>query len=402
MNSREKVKKLFNRETTDGIAIDFGGMSSSGISAVAYAKLVEALGLPRRMIKINDIFQQTAQPDLDVIEALGGDFVQALPMRLRFGISSKQWKEWTMTDGTPCLVPSEFNPVTDEKGNKIIIAYGVPYACMPDRGFYYDQTAHLLEDAEEISDLDGFPFPVMEEDEIEFIKIEVEELYENTDKAIVFRLGGSIFEQGQRDFNYENFYCNLLINKELMHMYFRRLTNAYLANLKRLLPVIGDKIQVVQFFDDLGAQTGLQISVNTYREMIMPYHKEMYAYIHKTCPEVKVLLHCCGGIFDLIPSLTEAGVDLLNPVQVSAAGMEPQKLKNAYGDKMIFWGGGADMQDFVQKTDDLDEIRKHVDGLIQTFSQGGGFVFTQIHNIQYDVPPEKVIAIYETAKKYKR
>ena len=115
-----------------------------------------------------------------------------------------------------------------------------------------------------------------------------------------------------------------------------------------------------------------------------------------------MLLHCCGGIFDLIPSLTEAGVDLLNPVQVSAAGMEPQKLKNAYGDKMIFWGGGADMQDFVQKTDDLDEIRKHVDGLIQTFSQGGGFVFTQIHNIQYDVPPEKVIAIYETAKKYKR
>ena len=185
-------------------------------------------------------------------------------------------------------------------------------------------------------------------------------------------------------------------------MYFRRLTNAYLANLKRLLPVIGDKIQAVQFFDDLGAQTGLQISINTYREMIMPYHKEMYAYIHKTCPGVKVLLHCCGGIFDLIPSLTEAGVDLLNPVQVSAAGMEPQKLKNAYGDKMIFWGGGADMQDFVQKTDDLDEIRKHVDGLIQTFSQGGGFVFTQIHNIQYDVPPEKVIAIYETAKKYKR
>ena len=401
MNSREKVKKLLNREITDGIAIDFGGMSSSGISAVAYAKLVKALGLPERMIKINDIFQQTAQPDLDVIEALGGDFVQALPMRLRFGISSKSWKESVMTDGTPCLVPSELNPVTDEKGNKYIYVNGIPYACMPAHGFYYDQTAHLLEDAEEVSDLEGYPPPLMEEDEIEFIKEEIEELYCNTDKSIVFRLGGSVFEQGQRDFNYENFYCNLIVNKEVMHAYFRKLTDSYLQNLKNLLPLVGDKIQAVQFFDDLGAQSGLQISVDTYREMIMPYHKEMSSYIHDTCPEVKVLLHCCGGIFDLIPSLIEAGVDLLNPVQVSAVGMDPDRLKEAYGDRIIFWGGGADMQDFVQKTEDLEAVREHVDGLIKAFSKNGGFIFTQIHNIQYDVPPEKIIAIYETAKKYK-
>ena len=138
-----------------------------------------------------------------------------------------------------------------------------------------------------------------------------------------------------------------------------------------------------------------------YREMIMPYHKEMYSYIHDTCPEVKVLLHCCGGIFDLIPSLIEAGVDLLNPVQVSAVGMDPDRLKEAYGDRIIFWGGGADMQNFVQKTEDLEAVREHVDGLIKAFSKNGGFIFTQIHNIQYDVPPEKIIAIYETAKKYK-
>lgn len=401
MNSRERVRKLFNRELTDGMAIDFGGMSSSGISAVAYAKLVKALGLPERKIKINDIFQQTAQPDLDVIEALGGDFVQALPMRLRFGISSKEWKESTMTDGTPCLVPSELNPVVDEKGDKYIYVNGVPYACMPAHGFYYDQTAHPLEEAEEPEDLDSYPLPLMEEDELEFIKAEIRDLYDNTDKAIVFRLGGSVFEQGQRDFNYEEFYCNLVVNKELMHAYFRKLTDAYMQNLKNLLPYVGDSIQAVQFFDDLGAQNGLQISVDTYREMIMPYHKEMYAYIHQTCPGVKVLLHCCGGIFDLIPSLLEAGVDLLNPVQVSASGMDPQRLKEAYGDRIIFWGGGADMQGFVQETEDPDAVRAHVESLVKIFSKGGGFVFTQIHNIQYDVPPEKVIAIYETAKKYK-
>lgn len=402
MNSREKVKRLFNREPVDGIVIDFGGMSSSGISALAYVKLVEALGLPKRPVKINDIFQQTAQPDLDVIEALGGDFVQALPMRLRFGISSEKWKESVLSDHTPCLVPFEMNPVTDEKGDKYLYVDGVPFACMPKNGLYYDQIAHPLEHSEEIEELEGWPAPVMKEDEIRFIIREVDELYKNTDKAIVFRLGGSIFEQGQRDFNYEDFYCNLVINKELMHAYFRKLTDAYLYNLKRLLPFIGGQIQAVQFFDDLGAQNGLQISIETYREMIFPYHKEMYSFIHETCPEVKVLLHCCGGIFDLIPSLLEAGVDLLNPVQISASGMDPKRLKEAYGKKLIFWGGGADMQEFVQKTEDLDAIREHVDRLVQTFSENGGYVFTQIHNIQYDVPPEKILAIYETAKKYKR
>lgn len=402
MTSREKVKRLLQREPIDGIVIDFGGMSSDGISAIAYAKLVKALGLPERPVKVYDIFQQVAAPDPDVIEAMGGDFVQAFRMRLRFGISCKEWKEDVLSDGTACLVPYELKPEKRPDGSKVICVDGVPFAQMPKNGFYYDQIAHPLEECEDEEDLENYIPYRMTQDEIDYIVDEVEQLYEQTDKAIVFGFGGSIFEQAQRDFNFEAFYCNIVSEKDLMHAYFRKMTDAYMYNLKQLLPRIGDKIQVIQFFDDLGTQTSLQISRELYREMIMPYQKEMYDYVHYSCPEVKILLHSCGAIFDVIPDLIEAGVDMLNPVQISAVGMEPQRLKDTYGDRLFFWGGGADLQHFVEKTDDLNAIREHVEGLIQIFAENGGFVFSQVHNFQYDINIDKVLAIYDVAKKYKK
>jgi uroporphyrinogen decarboxylase len=135
--------------------------------------------------------------------------------------------------------------------------------------------------------------------------------------------------------------------------------------------------------------------------MIWPYQKEMYDFVHRSCPQVKVLLHSCGAIFDLIPDLIEAGVDMLNPVQISAKGMEPQRLKDAYGNSIFFWGGGADIQNFVEHTDNLEEIQDHVERLVKIFSANGGFVFSQVHNFQHDVDIGKVLAIYEIAKRYK-
>lgn len=401
MTSREKVQKLLNREPVDGIVIDFGGMSSTGISAIAYNNLVKALGLPERPARVYDIFQQVAAPDIDVIERMGGDFVQAYRMRLRFGISCKEWKPDVLADGSACLVPSETNPVVDERGNKIIMVDGVPFAKMPAGGVYYDQIAHPLESVEEVEDLDDYHPAVMQDDEVDYIIREVNDLYENTDKSILFGFGGSVFEQGQRDFGFENFYCSLLVNKEMLHRYMELTTDAYIASLAKLLPHIQDKVDVIQFFDDLGTQQALQISPATYREMIKPYHAKLFGYIHRNFPRLKVLLHSCGAISELIPDMVESGVDLLNPVQISAKGMDPQKLKDTYGNQIIFWGGCADMQGFVQNTEDLQAIREHVDKLIKIFSPGGGLVFSQIHNFQFDLPPEKILAIFDTAKKYK-
>ena len=137
-----------------------------------------------------------------------------------------------------------------------------------------------------------------------------------------------------------------------------------------------------------------------YRDMVKPYHRQQCRFIHEHYPNIKVLMHCCGAIFDLIPDYIEIGVDLLNPVQISAAGMDPQRLKDTYGDRIMFWGGGADTQSFSRfKT--VDDVRRHVDGLVKVFSRGGGYVFSQVHNFQANVEPEKILAVYETARAYK-
>lgn len=401
MTSREKVKRLLLGEKTEGLVIDFGGMPSDGINAIAYGRLVKALGLPERPVKVYDIFQQIAAPDPDVIDAMGGDFIQAYRMRLRFGISCKEWKEGRLADGTVCLVPGELEPEKEPDGSLLIRVDGKPFARMPKNGFYYDQIAHPLEDCMDEEDLEAYIPYRMPQDEVDYITEEVNHLYTRTDKAIVFGFGGSVFEQAQRDFNFETFYCNMMTEKELMHAYFRKTTDVYLYNLRQLLPRIGEQIQVIQFFDDLGTQNSLQISRELYREMIWPYQKEMYDYVHRTCPHVKILLHSCGAIFDVIPDLIEAGVDMLNPVQISAAGMDPRRLKDTYGKQIIFWGGGADIQNFVQKTDDLEQIKRHVKELVDIFGKDGGYVFSQVHNFQHDINIDKVLAIYEVAKRYK-
>lgn len=400
MTSRDKVRKVLAREPIDGIVMDFGAMRSTGINAMAYNKLLKHLGMQDKCAVVYDVFQQLALPHMEVIDRFGGDVVQVHRYEPAFGINIARWKDDVLQDGSPCKVPYDLNPVLNADGSKDIIQGGKCIARMPKGGFYYDQIYRPLQDVEEIEELDSFNPPVMTDDEVDFIAKEVEDAYNNTDKAILLCFGGNIFEAGQGDFGYENFYANLAGDKELMHAYFDKLATSYVKSLEKLMPRVAGKVDVIQFGDDLGTQSALQISVDMYREMIKPYHSRIYQFIQKNYPQSKVFLHCCGAIFDVIPDLIDAGVQILNPVQISAKGMDPQRLKDAYGKDIIFWGAGANMQTFVQNAS-VEEICKHVEELIGIFSKGGGFVFTQVHNIQYDVPPEKVVAIYDTAKKFK-
>lgn len=399
MTSREKVRRMLNGEQVDSMVIDIGGMHSDGISAEAYANLLDYIGASDRTIKIYDVFQQIAAPSLEVVNYLGGDFMLAYRMRKNFNISCKKWKEDILPNGAACLVPYELEPVVDENGNKNIYTDGVLTARMPKNGHYYDYLVHILENAESVEDLADFEAERFAEDEVDFVVDEVTNLYHNTDKAIVLGFGGSIYEQGQTDFGFENFYMNLVAEPEMMHCYFGKLADAYIDSLKRVLDRCGDMVDVIHFRDDLGTQEAAQISVNTYREMVQPYHKKMFQFVHENYPNVRCMLHSCGAIFDLIPELIEAGVDVLNPLQLSAKGMDPARLKAAYGDKMVFWGGGADLQMFVPNHT-VEEIREHVEGNIRALKGTGNYVFTQVHNFQYDIPPEKICAIYEVARKY--
>lgn len=398
MTSREKVRRMLRGENVNSMVIDIGGMHSDGFTAEAYANLLKYLGIEEE-IRIYDVFQQLAAPSVKVVDFFGGDFMLAHRMRKSFNISCKEWKEDVLFNGAKCLVPSELNPVIDEKGNKNIYVNGVLTARMPKNGHYYDYLAHPLAEVESIDDLANYEPECFLDDEVDYIVNEVNRLFKTTDKAIVLGFGGSVFEQGQTDFGFENFYMNLLSEPEMMHHYFDCLSNAHINGLKRILDRCGDKVDVIHFRDDLGTQEALQISPATYREMIKPYHKRMFDFVHQNYPTAHCLLHSCGAIFDLIPDLIDAGIDILNPVQTSAKGMDANRLKITYGDKVVFWGGGADLQFFVPNHT-VEEIKEHVEKNIRALKGTGNYVFTQIHNFQYNIPPEKICAIYEVAKRY--
>ena len=402
MTRRERVQRYLNGDDSDGILISCGALPNDGISAFAYARLLRHLGLEHLPVKVFDLFQFLAEIHPEVLDILGGDFVQTHRMRYRFNISREEWREGQLPDGTRCLYPSEFQPEVDEQGNSTIHVDGLPTARMPDGGFYYDRIGYPLKGVTEASKLRHcHPAAPMDQEEIGFFVEDIERLSASTDRAIVMIFGGSVFEQGQRDFGHEDFYCNLIAEPELMHAYFQMVVEANLFNLKSVLDRAGDKVDVVHFFDDIGSQTSLQISPDMYRDMVKPYHREQFEFIHRHYPNIKVLMHCCGAIFDLIPEFVEIGVDILNPVQISADGMEPERLKDSYGRQIVFWGGGADTQNF-HRYETVADVRRHVDGLVKVFARGGGYVFSQVHNFQAGTDPEKILAVYETAQKYRK
>jgi uroporphyrinogen decarboxylase len=193
---------------------------------------------------------------------------------------------------------------------------------------------------------------------------------------------------------------DLLAEPKLAQALMERLADNAVANLERYLPAVGEYIQVIQMGDDLGTQQGPQMSPALYRRMIRPHHQRIYQHV-KAHSDLRVFLHSCGSIVALIPDLIEAGVDILNPVQISAAGMDPVKLKREFGRDLVFWGGGCDTQNVLPGASPA-EVRDHVRRLLEVWMPGGGYVFSPVHNIQPDAPPENVVAMYEAALEFGR
>lgn len=401
MNSRERIIETLNHSEPDMLAIDFGAMRSTGISAIAYNTLKEYLGIQGGVTKLYDVFQQLAEPEMEIVNRFGGDVVQLHRHAPSFGIINDSWKPGKLPDGSDCLVPARYNPIMNAKGDLEILDGDIVFAKMPKGGLYFDQIYHPYENVETFDDIDKIPISEISDDELKYLETEAKRLYENTDKAILGAFGGNILEAGQICWGYEKFFIDLAINPNLVHYWLSKLTDAYLRDLEKYLNAVGKYINVIQFGDDLGTQEAPQISRNMYNAIIKPYHKKQYEYVRNHFPNVKVFLHSCGAIFDLIPELIDAGVEVLNPVQISAKGMNPEKLKSEFGKHISFWGGGANMQ-YTVRTGDIEQIKAEVKELIEIFSPGGGFVFNQVHNIQANVPPEKIIAIYETALSFRR
>lgn len=401
MNSRERIAAALNHKESDCLPIDFGGMRSTGIHALAYSDLKAYLEIREGEFKLYDVFQQLAQPEEAVLERMGGDVVQLHRLAPAFDISIDRWKQGLLSNGSSCLVPEGYNPVANSKGDLEIISAGRVIARMPRGGLYFDQVFHPYAEVETKKDIDSIAIPEITDDELIYLRREAKKLYETTDKAILAAFGGNIFEAGQINWGYEKYFMDLAMNQDLVHYWHELLTASYLRDLEKFLDAVGEYIQIIQFGDDLGTQVASQISREMYRAMIKPYHQKQFSFVKQKCPHVKIFLHSCGAIYDLIPDLIDAGVEVLNPVQISARGMDPSRLKQEFGRDIVFWGGGADMQGFVTASG-AEAIPDHTRKLIEIFAPGGGYVFNQVHNIQPNISADKVMAIYDTALEYRK
>ncbi|MCX7918668.1 MAG: methyltransferase [bacterium] len=396
MTSRERVLKALNHQEPDKVPIDFGSMRSTGIMAVAYHRLKEKLGITTGVTRIYDWMQQLAEVEKEIIDLFEVDVVDL--ENTSICPDRRRWKKWTLPDGSPAEIPSALNLrrqknawVVKDKRGKII-------AQMPDGSYYFTRCEHPLEKSKYPKDIRKYKFYIYTDQELERLHRRAQWLYRYTNYAIMGGFGGNILESGQGLRGWEQFMIDLASDRVFAEELMDRLVETHLINLRDYLAAVGDYIQIIQMGDDLGTQISSQISPQMYAELIKPRHKKIYQYVREHS-QVKVFLHSCGAIYDLIPDLIDAGVDILNPVQTSAAKMDPKKLKERFGTQVSFWGGGCDTQSILTSTP--KQIEHHVKERIKIFAPGGGFVFCQVHNIQANVPPENIIAMFEAVKKYR-
>ena len=399
MNSRERVLTALRYQEPDRVPIDLDGMASTGIMAIAYNRLKAYLGMTGGETKMYDIGQQLAHPEPPILERFGVDVLPLPRPSLGLDPTNPTWKPWTLPDGSPALVPSGFNPVRNERGDWLILdAEGRVTARMPASGLYFDGVYHPLAEAATIAEIEAFKLPDISDQELAWLRSEAQRLFETTNKAIMGHFGGNILEAAQSLRAWDRFMMDMALEPKLAQALAQKLADHYVTNLPRYLDAVGDYIQIIQMGDDLGTQNGPQMSPKMYRQIIKPAHRQVYEYV-KTHSDLYIFLHTCGSIYRLIPDLIEVGVDILNPVQISAAEMDPARLKREFGQDVVFWGGGANTQ-HVLPSATPEEVRQHVRELIEIFAPGGGYVFCQVHNIQANVPPENVVAMFETALEF--
>jgi uroporphyrinogen decarboxylase len=304
-----------------------------------------------------------------------------------------------LQDGSPAEIPANANlrrldtgEIVRLSGDGRVIARSSP------GGYYLDDVSPPLAEARSTADIErykyfrNFDWPDYLDETYEDLRRKARRLHQETDRLIVGNLWVHIFAAGQSLRGFENFMMDLIADKKLAHCLMENLMNVYMERVSKYAEAVSEYIQVIEVNDDLGTQFGPQLDTALYHEMIKPYHKRLWGYI-KEQTGCRLLLHSCGSVYDFIPDFIEMGIDALNPVQVSARNMDTAKLKKEFGSQISFWGGGCDTQR-VLPFGTPDEVEQEVKRRVDDLAPGGGFVFTQVHNIQPDVSPENVMAMY--------
>lgn len=420
MNSRQRVQAALDHQQPDHVPLDLGASPVTGMHVASVYQLRQTLGLdePGTPVKVVEPYQMLGQIDASLIDALGVDVVGLGGTRTLFGFENKDWKPWTLFDGTPVLVPDAFNTQPEPNGDVLMYPEGDRTAPasgrMPQGGFYFDTIVRQEPIDDENLDVEDNleEFGPISDDELQHFACCADRLFTQTDKAILANFGGTAFgdialvpapflkhPKGIRDV--EEWYVSTLARFDYVWEVFDRQCEIALANLARIYDAVGDRVTAVFLTGtDFGTQNGPFISCASYRKLYQPFHRRVNDWVHEQTPW-KTFIHSCGSVVDLLPDVIRAGFDVLNPVQCSAVGMGAQSLKDRFGDKLAFWGGGVDTQQTLPFGTPT-EVRREVLERIEIFGAGGGFVFNTVHNVQSGTPVENLVALYEAVRESRR
>ena len=394
ISSRERVIAAINHKETERIPIDLGGTGVSGIHAKTYHNLLRLLNVSKP-IRIENTKKMSVYIDNEVSKRFQIDVVALWPLYDSLEVRRDAgFKDWVTPKGTPVKISRDFNPEKDEKGNYYYKVEGYKYK-FPRYGYYFELMKPAYDWIETPEDVKKIEYPIMSNEEKQWIKLNSERLRSETDKFIVTDIMGGWCDIAGPMLGNAKFYMDIIANKPMIHALFRKLNDVWMARIDALVESAGDNIDAVIMYNDLGGDTGGLYKNETVKEMIIPYIREFYDYVRKVS-NYHIIFHSDGSIYQYIPDLIDAGVNILNPVQVGIKDMEPERLKKEFGKDLTFWGGAVDPQRVLAfKTP--EEVKEQAKRNAEIFMKDGGFVFTQPQSIQPDVPAENVIALYDAA-----
>lgn len=378
MNARDRLVTALEHREPDRVPFDLGSTDTTGIHKTAYKHFADYLNVPEGAMELSNVYQQICTPSEDFLQNIGVD------IRSLYPLPSSQWSLTYSED-------AEYRYYTDEWG----IARRMPL----DNGLYFDMYKHPMAVIDTVEGLANYQFP-NPTDDARFVGLRQRALveYEKGYAIVMSSMSPGVMTLGAWLRGFQNFFMDLALRPEFTSALLKKVYEIKRQYWERVFNEVGDLIQVVQEADDLGGQNSLLISPEMYRKFIKPLHKDLFAFIHSKT-EAKLFMHSCGAVAELIPDLIDIGVDILNPVQLSARDMDPVKLKQEFGEDIVFWGGGVDTQSILPNGSPI-QVREAVRRQIEILAPGGGFVFNTVHNIQPDVPEENLMAMVEALHEF--
>ena len=416
MTSKQKLKTALSHQPGP-IPVDLGGTAVTGMHCETVAAVREILGLNKRIVKIVDPYQMLGEIDDELADALGVDILPLWDERTMIGARMRNFKEWTTPWGQDVLVPGDFNYTTDENGNIFLYPLGdtsvEPSLIMPSSGRFFDaanrQKPYDYDDLKLEDNTEEFT--AIDEMTLSALKSRAEEV-QNSGKGVAGSFGNAAFgdvaivpaiglknPKGVR--GVADWYMLLASDPDFVRKIFDVQVEVVIENLEKIAAAVGDTPDILYTCGtDFGTQNGTFCSIETFRNLFKPYYVQVNNWIHEHT-NWKIFKHCCGSIDTFIPDLIDAGFDVINPVQWTAAGMDRAMLKKKYGERIVFWGGGINTQHTLP-FGTADEVYKEAFECCKIFGENGGYVFNAVHNIQAKVKPENVIALFKAVQDYNK